>query len=376
MFAAQERRLVRTAAFGISLALHLLLILIFPRVPLIFEGTSGEGIMAGGIPVQLVSLTPVSSSATTPVAKAGRGRTPSAQPAEPPAPRELPTEPNPQQVPGVALSPVKVTQPPAPAEPPREQQAPPATPPDITRGEKSGIPASPATTAGELLTSEKGQDIVQAPARPLPRAGSTESKEEKLEPKPQSLPAPLSQQPASPGPRQSTTAQETEGPIREGGEEKRAGSGAGGLEGSGSEPAPPPAPAVGNGPWLAGDAPDYPKVAADRGDKGVVRGQVLIWTDGRIEVRQVASSGNPVMDKVARGTIADRWKAAYRPPAGWVTVVEWAVHFANPPKGVVEQLGAFNIREDKVPSTGPVPRPDQQQLTTPPGGVQLNQTQS
>ncbi|MBE3577453.1 MAG: energy transducer TonB [Limnochordales bacterium] len=376
MFAAQESRLVRTASFGISLLIHLLLFLLFPHMATFLEGTYGEGIMAGGVPVQVVALTPVSSSATRPVEVAGYGSTDNAPATRArPAPGEPTTLPQPDRPPGVTLqtptpagggAPVSSTQAQAGTAdrkaailPPQSKESQDAE----VRGGSTGLPATP-TGNHELLTSPTGTDVVQVPEySPEESAGVTESKSTKgSQAKSPTVSVSADKGPVSAAAAgdQVTSVSNAAAPqgqsSRAGGEVRNEGTGAGGRQGIGSEPAAPPAPAVGRGPWLAGSAPVYPKAALDRGLEGVVRGQVLINAAGQITVRKISSAGHPNMDLVATKTIGERWQATYRPPEGWVTVVEWVVRFERN-QVFVEQTDAFNIREDQVPATGPVLRP-------------------
>lgn len=374
MFAAQESRLVRTAALGISLIIHLLFFLIFPHLSTFFEGASGEAIMAGGVPVQLVTVTPVASSVSRPTEKAAYGRTEKADVNRTlPAPDEPSTHPQPDQAPGVMLQSVTPASPaaPLPATPESAtatksagmlQSSTPGSAQASVKAEQTGLPATP-TNNSQLLTSPKGTDVLQMPEYSAKdTAGVTESKSANEAPVKSSPTArstentPETVQALGNKIASATTDAVPKGQTSQsGGELRRDAQGASGKQGTGDEASAPPAPSVGQGPWLAGSAPVYPKTALDRGIEGVVRGQVLVSSDGKITVRQTASAGNPSIDLVASKTIAERWQAAYRPPAGWVTVVEWVVRFERN-QVFVEQPDAFNVREDQVPATGPVQR--------------------
>ncbi|MBE3582981.1 MAG: TonB family protein [Limnochordaceae bacterium] len=334
MFRPAQPSARRAASFTLSVLIHLLFFLLFPHLSSVFQGeVAGEGSLGGGAPLDIVTVQPWAVDASVIVPSPGLGKTPGSSPnSQRPAPG------------------------PAPARPvrPQEELTPPSAssrtllPAAVTSSAEPTAALTPMTAknpppaADELLTSPTGKVLVRAEPTP---AAAVQPRSETPQPA-----QPGSDSSAGPSGATPSSSQAVQGQKEQGGE---------GEGGTSPVPAPPPAPPVGNGPWLGGPAPQYPKSAQNSGVEGVVSGQVLIYPDGATTVRLVSSSGSAILDRQAVGTIQDRWRSTYQPPAGWVTVVEWQVRFAreNEYQVLVTQSGAFNVREEAVPAQGPVPRP-------------------
>ncbi len=289
----------------LSVVFHALLFITYPQWGQMLEGDVPSLERGGTIQVLRVEQSPArqispvtnpASSTTAPTPVETRPQESPQQPQQPAvAPQEQEPEepatprpePQPEPEPEVRQEQVEVA--PEPEAQP-EPQVPPATEPE------------PEPATAELLTSERGEEVVVDEER-LP-----------VQPDPEPQPEPMPRPTPAPEPSSSDTVQDASAPSGSG-QDADAGAddaAADTADGQGQEEqAPPPPPPPSGRSLVAGDgrAPQYPKSAEHDEAEGTVRLEISVTAGGEtISVVVARSSGDSRLDNQAERYIEARWQ--------------------------------------------------------------------
>lgn len=279
----------------ISVVLHAIVFLTYPHWSSLFA-TDNPGLGDGGV-IQIVDLSNGVSSllspVTSPVSQSARPRVSEPRRVEEAPPAEQPVvqprAPEVQQVSAPQPSPIPN---PVPEQPnvPAVASAPEVPTPQPTTPEQTPQPPTTSESiagAGELLTSESGQEVV---VREEELGTEAVTPPAQPRPEPQELPAGRESVGAS-GSGTGVQGEDDSTGVSQGG---------GTGEAESAPPAPPPPPSGrALGQSLGNRRIGYPKDAEHRGLEGTVHLAFTVTPEGKVDVQIVESSGHLELDMQA-----------------------------------------------------------------------------